>query len=173
MTLRALAVVFSSLLAVACGDGKKSGPQAGSSAPGEPAPQLQAKLLSGDYVQLTDYEGKVVLLNVWATWCTPCVKELPELVKLADEWGDKGVVVLGVSVDNPRDHAAVRRMVARFGIDYPIALAPNGRGLQAWGIKGYPTSFVIDRAGNIRWRRDGIIAENDGELAAQLKAALN
>ena len=140
---------------------------------GEPAPQFQAKRLDGEYVQLTDYEGKVVLLNVWATWCTPCVKELPELVRLSHQWADKGVVVLGVSVDRPGDLPAVQRMVARFGIDYPIALDPNGRGLQAWGIKGYPTSFVIDGKGQIRWRRDGIIVEDDGELAAQLQAALD
>ena len=171
MKPRALAVVLATLFVAACGDGKQSGPN-GSSAVGEPAPQFQAKGLDGAYVQLTDYEGKVVLLNVWATWCTPCVKELPELVELSHEWADEGVVVLGVSVDKPSDLAAVRRMVARFGIDYPIALDPNGRGLREWGIKGYPTSFVIDGKGNIRWRRDGIIVENDGELAAQLKAAI-
>jgi peroxiredoxin len=158
---------------LAAGSCTDSGKTAGAgSASGEAAPEFQGKTLAGDYVQLSDFAGKVVLLNVWATWCKPCVKELPELARLSHAYPADDFVVVGVSVDTPNARGAVAHKVKQFGLDYPIVLDPNGRSLQAYDLRGYPTSFLIDREGKVRWRRDGLIQENDGELAAQIKAAL-
>jgi peroxiredoxin len=169
-TTTVFVAVFGLALA-ACGESGKSTAREAAGM-GKAAPAFQAKTLDGEYVQLADFEGRVVLLNVWATWCEPCKKELPTLVSLDQKYRDQGLTVLGVSTDVPSNYGTLRAMVAQHGIAYPIVLDPNGREIAGYGVRGYPTTFVIDREGNLRWRRDGIIRDNDGELAAQLEAAL-
>jgi cytochrome c biogenesis protein CcmG/thiol:disulfide interchange protein DsbE len=159
-------------LSLAC-EGRGSGGAAGGAAGvGTPAPAYQGKTLQGEYLALTDFRGKVVLLNVWATWCAPCRKELPELVALHEKHGPQDFTVLGVSVDRPGARGRLEAMVRQFGLGYPIVHDPDGTGLDAFVIQGYPTSFLIGRDGTLLWRRDGIIETNDGELEGQLKAAL-
>jgi peroxiredoxin len=158
-------------LALSCeGRGDKGKP--GVAGVGSAAPQYQGKTLDDEYVALSDYRGKVVLLNVWATWCAPCRKELPELVALQTQHGGDAFTVLGISVDNPGARGRLQAMVRQFGLNYPIVLDPNGAGLDPFTVRGYPTSFLIGKDGTLLWRRDGLIEPNDGELAGQLKAAL-
>jgi thiol-disulfide isomerase/thioredoxin len=159
-------------LALGCPGGGPKGSGAKDGGIGSAAPTVQGKTLEGEYLALSDYRGKVVLLNVWATWCAPCRKELPELVALHDRYGKDGFVVLGVSVDQPGARGQVERLVKQFGLDYPIVLDPGGVGLDALSIRGYPTSFLIGRDGTLRWRRDGLVEPGEGELAGQIKAAL-
>jgi thiol-disulfide isomerase/thioredoxin len=139
---------------------------------GTAAPPLVGKTLTGEPFELAALRGNVVLVNVWATWCAPCRHELPELVRLHHLHRDRGFAVVGVSVDARRAAGALRAMVQEFELDYPIVLDPDQKGVEPFGIRGYPTSILVDREGVVRWRRDGIIDVDDSELDAAISAAL-
>jgi thiol-disulfide isomerase/thioredoxin len=138
----------------------------------KPVPAISFAPEDGSATSLDNWKGRVVLVNLWATWCAPCRKELPELVALHEKHGPQDFTVLGVSVDRPGARGRLEAMVRQFGLGYPIVHDPDGTGLDAFAIQGYPTSFLIGRDGTLLWRRDGIIETNDGELEGQLKAAL-
>lgn len=133
--------------------------------------EFGGKTSAGEDFSLADYRGKVVLVNIWATWCKPCVMELPELQKLHHAHGDDFVVV-GINVDKPRLHPKMHGMIAQHGIDYPVVLDPDGQSQGTFGVNGYPTSVLIDRNGVVRWRREGIIQPGDSEADTAIKAAL-
>ena len=137
------------------------------------APELTGKTVTGETISLADLRGRVVLLNAWATWCEPCKKELPELARLHQSREQDGLTVLGVSVDKVRLLPEVRRLMKDNGVTYPVIFDPDGQVVGAFQIRGYPTSFIIGRDGTLRWRRDGIIEENDGEVGKQLKLVLS
>ncbi len=140
--------------------------------PAAPAPAFAGRTLDGEPFDLVGLRGQVVLLNVWATWCEPCRKEMPELQALHARHREQGFTVVGVSVDAARLAGAVRQTVVDFGLRYPnVHDAQNTIGT-AFKISGYPTSFLIDRAGGIVWRRDGLIEPGDPELATRLAGAL-
>lgn len=164
----ALAAVLS---AAACSG--KSGTAQERSASGLPmAPRLTGKDLRGEYVALSDFRGKVVLLNVWATWCGPCRQELPALRDLQRARGGEDFTVLGVSVDRPSDFPKVQSMAQRYQLDYPIVLDPAQGAVEDFDVHGYPTTFLIGRDGAIRWRRNGLVHPDDPELERQIEAAL-
>jgi len=115
---------------------------------GEPAPQMNVKLLDGTLFKLTDNAGKVVVVNIWATWCAPCRAEMPALEAYFRQHRDDGLVLLAISMDDPRDEAKVREFAKAYS--FPAALARDA------DIKGYgriwrlPLTFVIDRQGVLR-----------------------
>lgn len=133
--------------------------------------EFSGKTNEGKDFSLADYRDKVVLVNVWASWCGPCVKELPELQKLHHAHGSDFAVV-GISVDKPRGHAKMRSMIREHGIDYPMVLDPDGQSQGTFGVNGYPTSVLLDRNGVVRWRREGLISPSDSEADTAIKAAL-
>jgi peroxiredoxin len=138
---------------------------------GELAPSLVITSLSGEKVSLDSLRGRPVLLNVWATWCLPCLEEIPELVKLHDRHGPEGLAVVGVSVDvgSAVDH--VRSFVAQHEIPFAIWLDPDERVSQAFGVRGVPATFVLDREGRVLLRREGPITVEDAEFAQALERA--
>ena len=110
--------------------------------------------LEGKTVSLSDFKGKVVLLNFWATWCPPCRAEIPDLIALQKEYGKRGLVILGISVDQGGVEG-VRSFVNTAGINYTV-LSANRTVVKAYGpIRGIPTSFLVDREGNIADRFSG------------------
>ena len=166
-------VLLAALLAGVAGcDGKSRAEPGVAGALGTEAPRYTGKTIEGEYVALDDYLGKVVLLNVWATWCAPCREELPELQALQRRHGPEGFTVVGVSVDKPQALGQVRTMVAQIGLEYPMVFDPGGEAVNTFDVSGYPTSFLLDRAGKIVWRRNGIIRPGDSELEAALRSAL-
>jgi cytochrome c biogenesis protein CcmG, thiol:disulfide interchange protein DsbE len=101
--------------------------------------------------------GRVVLVNVWATWCAPCRAEMPALRQLAEAYASDGLVVLGLSVDRgPAD--AVDRFLAERAITYPVAIVGDDVIAAFGGVVGYPTSFLVDRTGVIRHTVIGPVA---------------
>ena len=137
-----------------------------------PAPAFAGRTLDGEPFDLVGLRGQVILLNVWATWCEPCRKEMPELQVLHARHREQGFTVIGVSVDAARLADNVRRTVVDFGLRYPNVHDPQNTISAAFKVNGYPTSFLIDRAGGLVWRKDGLIEPGDPELARQLALAL-
>ncbi len=172
---RAPTVLLSAFVALAAGacQGKGKGAAGGQAGASEAEfPAIYGKTLDGSYLHVRDLDAKAVLVNVWATWCEPCRKELPALEKLYRTHRDRGLAVLGVSVDSARDRDEVAAMVERFGLTYPIVLDPSGRVTTVLGVSGYPTSVLLDATGRQVWRRDGMIFDEDAELTSQIAAIL-
>lgn len=144
----------------------------GSSPIGQVAPTLAGKTIDGERLALSDLRGQVVLVNIWATWCKPCNKELPELARLHDELSPKGFTVLGVSVDKRQMLPQVHAKVKAHGLHYPMLFDPEGAAVAGWSVAGYPTSVLVGRDGTLLWRRNGMIHPDDPELAKQIEGAL-
>jgi thiol-disulfide isomerase/thioredoxin len=118
------------------------------------APDWQLTDLNGKPVKLSDFRGKVVLLDFWATWCAPCRIEIPHFVELQKQYGNKGLTVIGVSLDE-QGPQVVKEFAKRFGVTYPIVIG-NEKAVEAYGgIDAIPTTFVIDRQGRIVSRHMG------------------
>ena len=114
----------------------------------EAAPAWQLKDVDGKVVQSSDFKGKVVVLNFWATWCPPCLAEIPDFIKLQDKYNKQGVTFVGISVDQGGPEV-VARFLKKSKINYPIALG-NLDVAQQFGVtQGIPVTFVIDRKGDI------------------------
>jgi peroxiredoxin len=101
----------------------------------------------GGTVRLTDYRGKVVFLNFWATWCPPCLEEMPAIERLYRKYRDRGLVVLAVSVDH--DTAVVQPFVKRYKFSFPIGQDPQMALAERYGVRALPSSFFIDRRGQV------------------------
>jgi peroxiredoxin len=139
---------------------------------GSEAPRFTGKTIEGEYVALDDFRGKVVLLNIWATWCGPCRQELPELAALQQRLGGDAFTVLGVSIDAMREFPKVKAMAEQYRLTYPIVFDPGGDSIAAFDVVGYPTSIIVGKGGEIRWRRNGLIRPKDPDVEAELKAAM-
>jgi peroxiredoxin len=115
---------------------------------GHPAPDFALPTLDGEIVRLSDFKGKPVLLNFWATWCGPCRAEFPDFQKAAvDNAGT--LVIIGINNTSTDQKDQVPAFVEEFGVTYPIVLDETGETAKAYGILGLPTSIFIDRNGNI------------------------
>ena len=123
-------------------------------APGKPLPDLRFRLADGTERTLADYAGRGVVLNFWATWCVPCVAEMPSLDALAEKVGDR-VVVLAASSDRGGAAAVQRFYTAQKVVHLPILLDPQGAGARAIGARGIPTTLLIDTKGRERARLEG------------------
>ena len=144
----------------------------GTIAVGSLAPDYAATALSGDSVSLAGLRGKVVLLNVWATWCHPCRDEIPQLEALHQRYSKDGLELIGVSVDVPGMEGGIREFMRDFSMTYPVWLDPDERVSAQFRTIGVPETFLIDRAGVIRWRKIGPIQPSDSTLRAALERAL-
>lgn len=118
--------------------------------PGNPAPAFSLKDTEGKTVSLKDYRGKVVLLNIWATWCKPCRDELPSMELLYRKLKDQGFIILAISIDKNPD--IVKPFAEKLGLSFPILLDPKEKASRLYRITGIPESFIIDRDGIIRAR---------------------
>jgi peroxiredoxin len=128
------------------------------------------KDLDGKDVALDAYEGRVILLDFWATWCAPCKIEIPNFVELYERYRSRGFVVLGVSVDDPLE--TLRPFAERFKMSYPVLVGADRDDLKdAFGPPvGYPTSFIIARDGRICASHTGFASKEqfEQEIAALL-----
>jgi peroxiredoxin len=139
--------------------------QAGTARVGAPAPDFQLKDLAGHTVRLSDYRGKVVVINFWATWCAPCLAEVPELVKLQQEYKAKGIQVIGFAAATDRKALKIKR---RLTLNYPVVIGTK-RLESAYGIDDVlPLTVVVDRNGIIRERILGILEPEEVESIRKL-----
>ena len=132
------------------------------------------KDVKGGSFKLADFFGKVAVINLWATWCGPCRREIPELVKLNKEFHSRGVEMIGLSTENPEASAEkVRKFIQDFQIDYRIGWAPAEVGVPLMqGHEAIPQIFVISRDGRILQRFIGYSAAYSTQLKQVLEDAL-
>lgn len=123
--------------------------------------QLTLKDIQGRYVRLSDYRGKVVLVNFWATWCPPCRAEIPDLIRLQREYG-RGLQVIGVTYP-PQKLAEVRQFVRKAKVNYPIGLGTNQTKLLFTKSEELPITIVIGADGRIRDIIEGILLPEEFE----------
>ncbi|MEF3194043.1 MAG: TlpA family protein disulfide reductase [Halothiobacillaceae bacterium] len=134
-------------------------------------PALALPGLDGKAHDLASQHGKVVLVNFWASWCPPCVHEMPSMQQLWSDWGGRGFEILAVNLGEQA--AVVGDFVARHGLTFPILLDPARVAAKAWRIHAYPTSFLIDRHGRIRLAVAGGIDWNEPGVRASIRALLD
>jgi cytochrome c biogenesis protein CcmG, thiol:disulfide interchange protein DsbE len=147
---------------------------------GSRAPEYAAMTLDGDSVPLSSFRGDVVLLNIWATWCPPCVKEMPALQRLHEQLGDQGLAIVAVSVDAPPSPSNVmgafagdvRAFADRFGLTFTVLHDPSGRIQSRYQVNGLPTTFLIDRDGLVRRKVMGAAEWDESRFADQIRAML-
>ena len=114
------------------------------------APQVDLERLEGDRVRLSDLRGRVVVLNIWASWCPPCRAEMPALQVLHEQRAGQGVVVLGINSTVQDSEQAARDFAAEYGLTFPIALDRDGEATRLYQVRALPSTFFIDRQGIIR-----------------------
>ncbi len=152
----------------ACAPGDLRPPQVG-----DPAPDFQAMSLDGERtVALGDYAGQTILVNLWATWCAPCRFETPYLQSVYEENRDRGLMIVGVSVDSPSALDLVNDFLEEMGVTYDILLDPDMVSTDAFLPIGYPASYLIDGDGVVRFTRLGPIAEGDPAFLEALEQTL-
>ena len=137
---------------------------------GDSAPGFTLVTDDGRSVSESEFGGKVLVLNFWATWCVPCVEELPSLNQFQKELASSGVVVLGVSVD--RNEKAYRQFLKRAGVNFRTSRDPEANVSSRYGTFKYPETYVIDRNGKVVQKHIGPRDWMDPGLLAQIKAML-
>ena len=126
------------------------------------APRLKLKTLQGRQFNLSEYRGKVVLLNFWATWCPPCRAEMPDLIKMQREYRGQGLQVIGITYP-PEEIRDVRQFVRKLRVNYPIALGTKEIKALFDQAETLPLTVIIDREGNISARIEGILLPEEFE----------
>lgn len=134
-----------------------------------PAPDFALPGMDGQTIRLSDYRGKVVLVNFWGTWCEPCKEETPALQQAYQKLKDRGLVIVGVDLRSQEQDGAegadgVRAFAQQYGISYPIALDTKGETARAFQIYPIPTSYFIDPNGVIRYVRVSTLSADEVEI---------
>ena len=120
------------------------------------APEFSLTDISGKPLRLSDFRGKVVILDFWATWCEPCKEEIPRFVELQNRYGAQGLQVLGISMDD--SEPPVHEFQQQYKMNYPVAVGSSKLADEYGGILGLPITFVINRQGQIVTRHVGATA---------------
>jgi peroxiredoxin len=129
---------------------------------GRPAPDFELTSLDGKRVKLSDFRGKAVLLNFWATWCSPCKVEMPWFVDLQKKYGKDGLVVVGVAMDDT-DTPKIAEFASEMGVNYPVLLGTDKVSEDYGNVQFLPTSFYIDRDGKFVGKGVGLLARKEIE----------
>lgn len=132
----------------------------------KPAPSFTLKSVDGKTVSLSDYKGKAVLLNFWATWCGPCKLEMPWLIQMQKKYASQGFTVLGISEDDGSTKQ-VSDFMAKMGVDYPVLMYDDQMNKAYGGIDYLPTSYYIGRDGKVIIESGGLISESEMEANIQ------
>jgi thiol-disulfide isomerase/thioredoxin len=137
---------------------------------GQVAPDFELQTLDGKNAKLSDFRGKAVLLNFWATWCGPCKIEMPWFVELQKQYGPQGLQIVGVAMDDSSTED-IAKFVKEMDVNYPILLGKESVGQSYGGVGVLPTTFFIDRDGKFVAREFGL--QSRSVFVDHIKQALN
>jgi peroxiredoxin len=138
------------------------------------APVVRARAVDGRAVDLqAALERGPVLVDFWATWCRPCLASLPSVQALHERWRERGLTVIGVSIDGPRNFARVRPFAQRLGLGYPIVIDEDGSLQQRFRVSAVPTSVLIEPGGRIARVHTGWAPGEDAALEAEVERLLS
>jgi len=137
---------------------------------GDKAPRFTVTTDKGRQISTSEFGGKILVVNFWATWCPPCIDELPSLQNMAKELGPKGVVVLGVSVD--KNDASYKRFLQQARISFETSRDPEAMISADYGTFKYPETYVIDNTGKVRQKHIGPRDWMDPELLKSIEGLL-
>jgi cytochrome c biogenesis protein CcmG/thiol:disulfide interchange protein DsbE len=137
---------------------------------GDSAPDFTVRTDSGLTVSSSDFGGKVLVLNFWATWCPPCVDEMPSLDEFQKRFKDEGVVVLGVSVDE--DEELYRGFLEKHGVSFHTARDPEARISAEYGTFRYPETYIIDSSGAVTQKIVGPTVWTDERMISYIRSLL-
>jgi thiol-disulfide isomerase/thioredoxin len=139
------------------------------------APDFRIRTLESRELSLSDFRGKVLILDFWATWCPPCRDEIPLLIELKKEYGHRGLDILGLTIEDPeREAETVRRFVQELGVNYTVGFAPEGM-FEAFvgpGDHPIPQTFLFDRRGRLRDHLVGYDPVSDARRLRRMIARL-
>lgn len=169
---RVALVVFAAALGGCARGDRADASSANPVAVGAPAPAYAASTITGAPAALADLRGRVVLLNIWATWCKPCRQEMPALDTLERRHAAAGLTVVGVSIDEPGERDRIAPFAQELGASYTLWHDPDDRVSSTFLAIGVPASYLIDRDGTLRWRHVGPVTADDPALTAALREAL-
>ncbi|MBA4137418.1 MAG: alkyl hydroperoxide reductase [Opitutus sp.] len=127
------------------------------------APEFKLQTLDGKELTAASLKGKVVVVDFWATWCGPCIKEIPGYIELQKKYGPQGLVIVGVSLDR-KGPAQVKAFAEKMGMNYPLAMGDEEITEAFGGFTAIPTTFLIDRDGVIRHKKTGLMAHDEYEV---------
>jgi thiol-disulfide isomerase/thioredoxin len=165
-----MAVALAGMIYVGLHSPRRSGSGLYGDVQGKAAPDFELKdVTTGKAVKLSDYRGKAVVLNFWATWCPPCKAEIPWFVDLQKQYGPDGLVVVGVAMDDSSQQD-ISKFAQDMGINYPVLLGNDKVDTAYGGVDGLPTTFYIGRDGKIVDRVEGLRSHH--EIESNIKAAL-
>jgi cytochrome c biogenesis protein CcmG/thiol:disulfide interchange protein DsbE len=136
-----------------------------------PTPKVELYTADGATVNLADYQGRIVLIDFWASWCPPCKTSFPALDVLYREYRDRGVEVLAVNLDERRHDAET--FLSAHPHQLTVLYDPKGVSPQAFGVKGMPSSFIVDRAGTIRFTHMGYSGDVDVRYRQEITQLLS
>lgn len=139
---------------------------------GQRGPGFKLATLDGRSVTLEDYAGKLVVVNFWATWCTPCEVEMPTLESLSQKLGGRGLVVLGVNVDRGAPRSLIEPYVRGKKLTFPILLDPDMRAAQTWRVTGLPATFLVKPTGEVAGMAQGLREWDSKEMLALLETLM-
>ncbi len=168
-------LVFAAMLLAGChqhsaSTTKSAQPAIAAGEIGSRLPDFSVKDFQGRELSSSDFRGKVLLVDVWATWCQPCKKEMPGYQKLLDRYGSRGFAVLGLKATMMMDTEDPMQFAREAGVHYPLAIASPQATQALGGILGLPTTFLYDRQGILRYKIIGF--EYTNVIEAQLKPLL-
>ena len=114
---------------------------------GETAPDFELVGIDSKLYHLSDFKGQVVLINFWATWCAPCVLEMPSFERLYQSLKDKGFQIITINMDAPGKDAEVKKFAESYGLNFSVLRDPNYSVADKYGVSGFPETFIVDRDG--------------------------
>ncbi len=132
------------------------------------------KGLDNRQVYFSDLKGeKLTVIDFWATWCQPCIRSIPALVEMSDDFAGQGVNFIGISVDSPRNMAKVKPFTRSMGIRYPILLDPSGETMGDLNVTAVPTLLIVGDDDRILYMHEGFSMGDEGEIRMELEKHLS